>query len=194
MTSFREYRAAMDAGAVPQHEVPSLPKEAIDFQGERAGFVSRLIAVCVDVLLIFLIVLGTIAVLWMLSYIVDPTSSGSLISGSEDRVPKTLVMVAYGYFLNWVYWTVCWATSGRTLGNLLMGLRVVNYRGTHQRWGGALLRSTFCMVFPFGLLWVIFSRANRSLQDTVLRTSVIYDWVVRIPGFGPKVGIPEVKD
>ncbi len=45
------------------------------------------------------------------------------------------------------------------------------------------MRSAFCTVFPFGLLWVIPSGANRSVQDVVLRTSVIYDWVISIPGF-----------
>ena len=45
------------------------------------------------------------------------------------------------------------------------------------------MRSAFCTVFPVGLLWVIPSGANRSVQDVVLRTSVIYDWVISIPGF-----------
>jgi hypothetical protein len=43
----------------------------------------------------------------------------------------------------------------------------------------ALVRAAFCVIFPIGLLWVLFSGQNRSLQDLVLRTSVIYDWDVR---------------
>ena len=35
--------------------------------------------------------------------------------------------------------------------------------------------------FPVGLFWVAFSRENRSLQDVVLRTSVIHDWLIRVP-------------
>ena len=57
-----------------------------------------------------------------------------------------------------------------------MGLRVVNSRGNTLRWIKALLRSGFCLIFPFGLLWVLINKENRSLQDLVLRTSVIYDW------------------
>jgi uncharacterized RDD family membrane protein YckC len=189
MTTFREYREAMAKGAAPELQMPTLPKDAIAFQGERAGFVSRAVAASIDVVLVFLVVLATIAVLWMVSYIVNPTSPTSQFASSGDRVPRTWVMVAYGYVLNWAYWTVAWATSGRTVGNLIMGLRVVNFRGTHQRWGGAAIRALFCTTFPIGLLWVIVSGANRSVQDVVLRTSVIYDWVVTIPGFTPK---PEV--
>jgi hypothetical protein len=31
-------------------------------------------------------------------------------------------------------------------------------------------------VFPIGLLWCAVSTSRRSLQDIVVRTSVIYDW------------------
>lgn len=186
MTTFREYREGLRAGAAPDHQVPSLPSDVIGFQGERAGFVSRAVAASIDVGLVFLTVLGTIAVIWMLSFIVNPASSTSPVGAQGDRVPGVGAMVLYGYALNWAYWTVCWATTGRTVGNLVMGLRVVNYRGRHPRWLGAALRSAFCTTFPFGLLWVIVSGANRSVQDVVLRTSVIYDWVVSIPGFGTR--------
>ena len=49
--------------------------------------------------------------------------------------------------------------------------------------GTSIVRALFCTVFPFGLLWAIVSGANRSVQDVVLRTNVIYDWVISIPGF-----------
>jgi hypothetical protein len=31
-------------------------------------------------------------------------------------------------------------------------------------------------VFPAGLLWCAVNARNRSLQDIVMRTSVVYDW------------------
>ncbi len=184
MTTFREYREAVAQGRRPQYELPTLPSDAVDFQGDRAGFVSRAVAAGIDVVLVFLTVLGTIAVLWMLSFIVDPGTDGG--SFGDSRVPPVVLMIGYGYALNVLYWTVGWATSGRTIGNLVMGLRVVNYKGRHPRWIGAFLRAVFCTVFPFGLLWVIVSGANRSVQDVVIRTSVIYDWVAGIPGLGSK--------
>ena len=57
-----------------------------------------------------------------------------------------------------------------------MGLRVVNFRGRKLHWTGALIRAVFCVVFPIGLFWAVISSQNRSVQDTVMRTSVIYDW------------------
>jgi uncharacterized RDD family membrane protein YckC len=195
VTTFREYREAMAAGVTPDLQVPAVPSDVVDYQGTRAGFVSRALAACIDVLLVFLVVLGTIAVIWALSFIFSPEAPGSTGSLAPDRIPGAAVMVLYGYGLNWAYWTVGWATSGRTVGNLIMGLRVVNRQGRHPRWIGAALRSAFCTVFPFGLLWVIPSGANRSVQDVVLRTSVIYDWVISIPGFRkPAPVVPELPE
>jgi hypothetical protein len=36
------------------------------------------------------------------------------------------------------------------------------------------VRAVLCVIFPVGLLWVLVSQENRSAQDLVLRTSVIY--------------------
>jgi hypothetical protein len=38
------------------------------------------------------------------------------------------------------------------------------------------VRAATCVVLPIGLYWVLFSSANRSAQDVLLRTSVVYDW------------------
>ena len=66
-----------------------------------------------------------------------------------------------------VYLTASWST-GRSYGQYLMGLRVVNLHGALLRVPLAFLRAVFCVVFPVGLFWVAFSRENRSLQDVVL--------------------------
>jgi len=184
VTSFCEYREAVESGSAVNREMPALPSDAVAFQGDRAGFVSRAVAAGIDVALVFLAVLATIAVIWMLSFVVNPTSPNAQVGAAENRVPGLALMILYGYGLNWAYWTIGWATTGRTIGNLVMGLRVVNRKGQHPNWVGAALRSAFCALFPFGLLWVIISRSNRSVQDVVLRTSVVYDWVIGIPGMG----------
>jgi hypothetical protein len=36
------------------------------------------------------------------------------------------------------------------------------------------------VTFPIGILWVAMSHENRSVQDVVLRTSVIYDWETQV--------------
>lgn len=74
------------------------------------------------------------------------------------------------------YLTVCWATTGRTVGSLVMGLRVITSDRRLVRWPLALVRAVLCVLFAFGLGWVAIDRRRRSLQDIVLRTTVVYDW------------------
>ena len=62
-----------------------------------------------------------------------------------------------------------------------MGLRVVNSRGRRLNPLIALARAVFCAFFPIGLFWCAVSRKRRSVQDLVLRTSVVYDWNPRAP-------------
>lgn len=194
MTTFREYREQMDAGMEPDHTLPILPSDAVAFQGERAGFVTRAVAASIDVAIIFIVVLLTIVVLWALSFIFEPIGPSVPTVPEGERLPSAASMIVWGYFLNVAYWTIGWATGGRTIGNLVMGVRVVNRKGDKVRWSGAFVRALFCTVFPFGLLWVIVSGANRSVQDLVLRTNVIYDWVIGIPGLSRKAGLPKATD
>jgi uncharacterized RDD family membrane protein YckC len=95
--------------------------------------------------------------------------------------PSLLVDGVVGCGLAFLYFTAAWATSGRTLGAQLLGLRVVNHDGERVRWGGSALRSALCVVFPAGLLWTVVSTQNRSAQDILLRTLVIYDWRPQTP-------------
>ncbi|MGH8969049.1 MAG: RDD family protein [Actinomycetes bacterium] len=79
------------------------------------------------------------------------------------------------------YLAAAWTTTGRTYGSRLLGLRVVDSRGGRLHLARALLRALLCVAFPVGLLWAAVSRANRSVADVVLRTSVVYDWGVHRP-------------
>ena len=88
-------------------------------------------------------------------------------------------MTAVGDLLFILYLTVSWMGNGRTYGNHIMGLRVVNREGRGLKPLRAFVRAILYVIFPIGLLWVMVSGQNRSLQDLVLRTSVIYDWDVR---------------
>jgi uncharacterized RDD family membrane protein YckC len=84
--------------------------------------------------------------------------------------------MASGFVVLVLYQTLAWWLTGRTYGGLVMGLRVVNFTGRGLRLAGSFARAIFCACFPIGILWVAVSRENRSVQDVVLRTSVIYDW------------------
>ena len=152
--------------------IDPIPQEARAFQGHRAGLVTRVAAACIDigVVVIGLMVayLGFVAVV-----VVLPPG------GFEVLVPPLWLPLVAGPVVTVLYLTVGWHRGGRTYGCHVMGLRVVSRRGEDPQLPTALLRAAFNVAFPLGLGWVVISRQNRSIQDVVLGTSVIYDWDVR---------------
>lgn len=154
--------------------ISPLPRDARPYQGRRAGLVTRFVAAMIDSVVVTAAMLVSYAGLAGLRFLVDPRNF-SMPDGAF------LQSVALWMGLLVVYLTVAWWVSGRTYGNLVMGLRVVGYRGEKLGFVGALLRALAYAVFPIGLVWCAISSENRSLQDAVLRTSVIYDWQPRTP-------------
>ncbi len=155
--------------------VSVVPREARAFQGHRAGLVSRVLSATIDLGVTLLTLVAIYAAWAALMFVIDPR-------GFEFPRPTLLFDWIAGMVVLTIYFTASWSTTGRSYGQHLMGLRVVNLHGGRLRAWKALLRAAFCVVFPVGLFWVAFSAENRSLQDIVFRTSVIHDWLIRVPG------------
>jgi uncharacterized RDD family membrane protein YckC len=152
--------------------VDPVPREARPFQGRRAGLVTRAGAGAIDLGLVIVALgvcyLGVFAFLFLL----DPRNF------TIPR-PSPGLVYAVGCLLLILYLALSWSGNGRTYGNHVMGLRVVNREGQRVHPLVAIVRAALYVIFPIGLLWVLVSGQNRSVQDLVLRTSVIYDWDVR---------------
>ena len=154
----------------PRVEV--VPAEARDIQGKPAGLISRTIANILDLGLVFGVVAGTY-ITW--------AGVKLLWQGRDFTRPNPGFARAFAFMtvVHIVYFAVAWTTSGRTFGNRLMGLRVVGRSGRTLALGWASVRALLCVYFPFGLLWAGIDRRHRSVQDLILRTSVIHDWLSR---------------
>ena len=90
--------------------------------------------------------------------------------------PSVLVSVTTALLALIIYMTAAWSITGRTYGDHVMGLRVVGRSGDRVWPPTALVRAALCVGFPIGLLWCGVSASRRSVQDLVVRTTVIYDW------------------
>lgn len=172
-------------GLVPPHKPDAVPVEARAFQGQRAGVVTRTAANTVDFLLVVALLTGGYAAWCAVKFLINPTHF-------SFPAPSFIVLLICFEIVLIIDFTVSWATTGRTYGDHQLGLRVLNFHGERLRWPGALIRALFCALVPIGLYWAAFSPTNRSVQDSVLRTSVIYDWTVR-RGTGPADHPPGVS-
>ena len=161
-----------------------IPAEARGYQGHRAGPVTRGVAAALDAAVVGVMLaagyLTWAGVLWLL----DPR--GFHLPTTTTFFNLTAVLSTLTAYL-----ALGWATSGRTYGAHVMGLRVVDHRGRRLPVLVALARAGFCAVFPIGLFWCAVSRQRRSVQDVVLRTSVVHDWSRHAPWVrGPAGGQP----
>jgi uncharacterized RDD family membrane protein YckC len=136
--------------------------------GEPAGFVTRAAANAVDVVLVTLAVAVGYAAVAGCRFLLAPRSFRLV----APQFAWVVVTVGIGLVL---YWTATWAGPGRTYGDELMGLRVVGPRGARLHLLHAAARAVLCVLFLPGLFWVLVSRHDRSVQDVVLRTAVVYD-------------------
>jgi len=186
MPEFSKFRKTFVPG--PQVYFSPLPERARSIQGLSAGFTSRAIAVLIDIALVAALVLGAWGGWEALRYIL----------GAFYNLPEAagIPLLIIGYFIMWLYWTWSWSIGGRSLGNILMGLRVQTTHGNNLGVKLAALRSLLSVVFAIGLLWSIISRKNKSIQDIVLGTEVVFDWAPLLPKVDTTFGMEtkSIKD
>jgi uncharacterized RDD family membrane protein YckC len=155
-------------------EISAIPKEARAYQGQSAGVVSRVVANTIDAAVVGVMVGAIYIGLVSVKFLLDPRTfewpSGNLLASLT-----TTLFLATGYL------TLGWWLLGRTYGDHVMGLRVVGGNGRRLGPLRSLLRALFCVFFPIGLFWCLVSPQRRSVQDVVLWTRVVYDWMPR-PG------------
>jgi uncharacterized RDD family membrane protein YckC len=149
-------------GVPPVHKA-----HAVQDRDKNAGIVSRGVAAVLDLLVVWTVLGAAYLGLSLMKFVV---------SVSELSLPQVdLIFTTTAFVLVAVlYLATCWEVSGRTLGSVVMGLRVVNSEGARIRPTIAVLRALLCTFFAIGLVWVVIDRRRRSVADVLLRTRVIY--------------------
>ncbi|QBJ95862.1 RDD family protein [Rhodococcus sp. ABRD24] len=134
-----------------------------------AGIVTRGLGALIDIGVVLFLMGGIYVGLMFIRLLFSP---------QDFRFPQAQFLLSATTFvaLSVLYLTVCWGTSGRTVGAVAMGLRMVSRNGRLVRWPRCAARAVLCVLFGFGLFWAAVDPRRRSLQDILLRTSVVYDW------------------
>ena len=143
-------------------------------QGRRAGVISRLLADAIDLVVVLASLAGIYLAIAAVRFLVRPRA----FTWPEL---SALNLGTLGWILLIAYLTIGWASTGRTFGKTVLGLRVVDAEGGRLRLWRAFARAVSCAAFPIGLFWCVLSHRNASVQDLLVRTTVVYDWEVRLP-------------
>jgi uncharacterized RDD family membrane protein YckC len=143
--------------------------EARALQGHRAGFASRVVADAIDLGVAWLLGLAALLAAGVVRY---------LLTGPPLRLPvlPNWLGAGAGGAIAVAYLALSWAATGRSVGKQVAGLRVVDRAGRRLSLWRSFCRAVLYVLFPAGLLWVLASRRNASVQDLIVRTAVVYDW------------------
>ncbi len=134
----------------------------------RAGFMSRLTAFIVDLVIMAATLRGAA---WFV------TTTGKALRGFESRVDVIAVAGGVLPVIVSVYLIAFWRLWGQTPGKWLLGLKVVRVGGGPLSLGRAALRSVGYLLssLPFyaGFLWVL-GPDRRGWHDRIAGTEVVY--------------------
>lgn len=153
-------------------------------QGQYAGFVTRLLAFVIDVLLIHLIVLVVTGVIALLIGFFENLMlfTGFMDAGLGALYADLVEVTAFITFavMIWLYPALFWMIGGQTIGKRIMGLRVVRTDGSRMTFWRGLVR-VFGYVLSalplfLGFIWILFSNRRRGWHDILAGTCVIYAW------------------
>jgi uncharacterized RDD family membrane protein YckC len=154
---------------------------SIDQRAARpAGFFIRVLASCIDNLLLTLITL----VVTVVSVVILKPDIAS-ITGDPEEVTRWLwlLLVIPNTALSCLYFIYFHAVTGQTVGKLVCGVQVVTADGKRiLGWGRSAVRYLgyfLCSFFFFiggflGFVWVLFNRRKRGWHDYMAGSVVIY--------------------
>jgi uncharacterized RDD family membrane protein YckC len=152
----------------------ALPPAARALQGRRAGLISRFLADAIDLMVVLASLVAIHFTVAGIRFLIRPRA----FTWPELSLVNHATL---GWILLIAYLTIGWANTGRTLGKTVLGLRVVGPGGTRLALWRAFVRALLYAALPIGLFWCAVSARNSSVQDLLVRTTVLYDWEPRLP-------------
>ena len=154
------------------------------FKGHYAGFVTRLVAFVIDILIVSIsigVMLGTFSLI--LSFfnidIQAITAGTSDISSFALNVLIFFTSFAFTFLVNMFYCILLWNIAGKTIGKAVMGLRVIGPKGARVTIFRGVKRyiGYWISAIPLflGYFWVLINDERHAWHDKMAGTSVIYD-------------------
>jgi uncharacterized RDD family membrane protein YckC len=154
--------------------------------GQYAGFLSRAVGLILDYVIIAAIIVGSgILVNLLFSALridlaacpagtpIDSVTTGVCVGGRVS-------LVLFAIILSPLYYVFFWSLTGQTIGQRVIGLRVVRLNGRRLGFWLSLVRwigYQLCIfTLGIGFLWVLVDNRRMGWHDKLARTCVLYAW------------------
>jgi uncharacterized RDD family membrane protein YckC len=191
--------AAVTAGNLP------VPDHNASQMGMYAGFVTRAVALMIDIALITVAVIAINALIGLPVAFFTGINLNNCAQATDPRAiakaactAVNLIWVGVALLASPIYFITLFATIGQTIGKAVMGVRVVRLDGSAMTFKSGTVRwlGYFVSVITLGLgfVWVIVDSRRQGFHDRMANTSVIYAWratgserlVARVRGYFSK--------
>lgn len=168
----------------------ALPNNSL--RGHYAGFVTRSIAFAIDLLVVVTAQLVFIMFARLtLEFFGFDKLAQTIFEPASSATESPII-----YFARWsitlvssglvfaVYVITLWLLAEKTLGQALLGLRVVRANGRHITLVPAIKRVLGYYIsfiaLGLGFLWILIDDRRQGWHDKIAGTVVVYDWDARI--------------
>lgn len=148
-----------------------------------AGFISRLVAFMVDLVLISITItivvfgINEIMSFFGLKIMLNRWISSSVNAETITSAIRILVVLLY-YLFSILYFAIFYSLVSYTPGKYLVGLQVVRTDGFRLRFWRSFLRAVCyylsALLLFMGFIWIIFDKNRQGLHDKIAGTVVIY--------------------
>ena len=148
-------------------------------QGTTAGFVTRLLAYLLDVVILTAIIAfgGWVALL------LDDLFKDA---GFDLPTSSAAVFTALTVWVIGGYYVISWSLTGRTVGKAVLGVKVVMPNGRPPSIGRSFLRlfgyAVSTLALFAGYFWILVDENRKGWHDHIAGTWVVYDWNRRKKG------------
>jgi uncharacterized RDD family membrane protein YckC len=154
---------------------PPSPERTVGRQGNYAGVVTRLVAFLLDILFIWALYTLAAAGISVFSQLL----SGHTFNLDDHQLAGAIVLGVWGF----VYFAYQWSLNGKTLGDAILGIQVVQASGAPVRPSQAVIRTLILpfsiLFFYIGMIIIIVQRERRAVHDLIAGTAVVYEWDAR---------------
>ncbi len=134
------------------------------------GFGRRLMATLIDGILLAVFT-------FIVAFVIGFVGIFIQMFNPNEPLPLSQLIIVCGAVLSVIYYVGYWSKSGQTIGNTLLGIKVVSKDGSSLSGGKALLRYVGYIasgiVASLGFLWVAFDRRRQGWHDKITGTYVI---------------------
>ena len=143
--------------------------------GQYAGFVTRLVAFVIDLVIVTVLVIISDAAMGLIATLLK--SMHLIRSGALAETVVTVVTAAPGVVLFVAYYIGFWLAAGQTPGKRIMGVRIVRTDGGRVEWGNVVRRFVgywLSFILFLGFLWILVDNQRQAWHDSLSGTIVIY--------------------